>query len=278
MNKYKIGLVQMNSSGKLSENLVFAENAVREAIDNQTDLVIFPEIMNRLTGRDEVNNGEELTGPTITRMSKLSRELNVWIHCGSIKEASDLGKPYNTSVLLDNQGNIRAVYRKIHLFDADVGGRLFRESDKNSQGNQIVTVGTPFGKLGFAVCYDLRFPELFRIMALRGAEAVILPANFTYKTGEQHWQALIRARAIENGIYIFAVNQTGVNKLMHAYGHSMVADPWGQILVSAGVNTGVYYAEIDRSVVVNTQRKMPSLKNRRSDVYDLKYLVNKIDN
>ncbi len=247
MQKYRVALVQMNSTESLTSNLEFAERSIREAALNGADLVIFPEVMNRIVGEFERDEGEPLDGATITHLSKIAAELGVWIHCGSIKEANVSGMPYNTSVLLDDCGKISTTYRKLHLFDADVGAHAFRESDRYTRGDYIAVQETPFGKLGLAICYDLRFPELFRIMALKGAEVVILPANFTYKTGEKHWRALITARAIENGIYFIAVNQTGVNAEMHAYGHSMAVDPWGECVVAAKEAVGIYYADIDRA-------------------------------
>ncbi len=273
MQKYRVALVQMNTVESLTENLNYAERAIREAASNGADLIVFPEVMNRIVGESEVNRGETLSGITITRLSKLAAELGVWVHCGSLKEVNDSAKPYNTTVLLDDCGSIAAIYRKLHLFDADVGVHSFRESDRDARGNSITVRDTPFGKIGLAICYDLRFPELFRIMALMGAEVVILAANFTYQTGQKHWCPLIKARAIENGFYFIAVNQTGVNSVMHAYGHSMAIDPWGNELVVAKEAVGIYYADVDRAAVERVRKKLPSLKNRRSDIYNLSSLA-----
>ncbi|MBQ6852761.1 MAG: carbon-nitrogen hydrolase family protein, partial [Peptococcaceae bacterium] len=165
-------------------------------------------------------------------------------------------------------GEIRAKYRKLHNFDMILSDSSnVRESDNKEPGSEIVTVQTELGTLGFAICYDLRFPEQFRLMRLAGAEIIFLPANFTMPTGKDHWEPLIRARAIENGVYIIAPNQIGEKEKFTAYGNSMIVDPWGAVIARASDKPGVILAEIDLEYLHAVRAKNPSVENRRTDLY-----------
>ena len=194
----------------------------------------------------------------------------VWIVSGSFPEEQENGKPYNTLILADPEGNIRCRYRKLHMFDVEVENTpSYKESDHNTAGNEIVLVDTELGRLGFAICYDIRFGEMFRIMALQGAQVIFLPASFTMNTGKDHWETLLRARAIENGVYIVAPNQMGKKTNMLAYGKSMIIDPWGDVIARASDKTGSILAEIDLDYLERVRRQIPSLENRRRDMYEV---------
>lgn len=177
---------------------------------------------------------------------------------------------YNTSVIIDPEGKIIATYRKLHTFDVTLpDGTVCDESTRVHPGKEIVTVDTPLGKLGMSICYDIRFCELYRIMALEGAQVIFTPASFTMPTGKDHWEPILRTRAIENGCYIVAADQIGQKARFFAYGNSMVVDPWGTIVARASDRAGVIYAVIDLDYLDAVRAKIPSLLNRRNDVYDV---------
>ena len=199
-------------------------------------------------------------------MADLARSCGVFICMGSIIEAIP-GDPqgYNTSCLIDPAGQIIARYRKIHLFDIDLPGRVtVRESDDRRPGADVVTVPTPFGTVGMSICYDLRFPELYRQLAAAGAELLVIPAAFTFPTGAAHWEVLCRARAIENQCWVIAANQSGTSPHGFAdYGHSLIVDPWGTVVAQAGDGPGVIVATIDRKRTAQVRRELPCLQHRR---------------
>ena len=210
------------------------------------------------------------SGPIVAQLAERARRHGVYIHGGSIYELRP-GDPgmYNTSVVIDPAGNIIARYSKIHMFDVVLAGDAkYQESATVTPGDEIVTVeiaGTP---VGLAVCYDLRFPELFRILALRGAQAIVLPAAFTLTTGKDHWETLIRARAIENGLYMIAAAQWGKHPPGNScYGRSMVVDPWGTVVATASDGVGFTVATVDTSRVRTVRQQIPSLANRRPEAY-----------
>ena len=173
--------------------------------------------------------------------------------------------------MIDPDGEIIAVYRKLHTFDITMpDGTAADESARIRPGSEIVTVDTALGRFGLSICYDIRFPELYRIMALEGAEVIFTPASFTMQTGKDHWETILRTRAIENGCYIVAADQYGQKARFMAYGNSMVVDPWGTVIARARDKMGIIYAEIDLDYVKEIRQKMPSLKNRRGDIYEVK--------
>jgi deaminated glutathione amidase len=263
--------VQLNSNEDKTRNLGIAERLVRRAASEDAELVVLPEKFNVLGSSEQLAAGaESLDGPTLEWAGSLARELGLWLVAGSVVEHIDGdSKLRNTSVLFDPDGTARALYRKIHMFDVEVGGVTYRESDVEAPGEEIVVAEAGPLKLGLAVCYDLRFPELFRVMAVEGAQAFTLPSAFTVPTGKAHWEVLIRARAIENQVFVVAAGQVGRHPPDHeSYGHSMIVDPWGTVLAHASdEQEQVVTAELDLEAQAEIRAKLPSLANRQPDAY-----------
>jgi predicted amidohydrolase len=271
MRKYKIGMIQMDTRGDRDDNLKRIEAFIAQAKAEGVALITLPEVMNRMTVDRTIDTSEPLDGPTITFMKECAKKYDMWIHCGSIREKQAEGLPYNTTVLLNPEGETAAIYRKIHLYDVDIPGKVTAlESSRNKAGEDVVSVETPMGHLGLTICYDLRFPELFRLLSLQGSEIIFVPANFAYATGVAHWETLLRARAIENGCYIIASAQTGEKREdIRSYGHSLMIDPWGEIIAEIEKDEAMAIATVDLDMVKRMREELPSLKNRRPDVYRL---------
>lgn len=270
MEPYTIAVCQMDSKNDKEENLAFAEMMIKEASKNGAVLIAFPETMNFM-GKGYRHQAEKSDGETMSRLKALAKENAVWIMTGSIPSTHESGKPMNTLSLISPDGKVICSYSKLHMFDVELeDGPAFQESQGNTAGKRIVTVKTPLGHMGFSICYDLRFGEMYRLMALAGAQIIFVPSSFTYMTGKAHWETLLRARAIENGVYIIAPAQIGTKSVSDTYGHSMVVDPWGRILAVKEDGVGLIYADIDIDYVEKVRLQLPSLKNRRTDIYDLK--------
>ncbi len=269
MRKFTVAAVQMDTGNDKEANLAQMMRYIDEASKKGAKLVAFPEVVNILS--EDAADAEPIPGPTTELFMQKAKEHRIWIHGGSISEVNLKGaRTYNTSVLIDPNGEIIAKYRKLHNFDMILpDGSSVRESDKKEPGNEIVTVQTELGCMGFAICYDMRFPELFRIMRLKGAEIIFLPANFTMPTGKDHWEPILRARAIENGVYIIAPNQIGVKEKFTAYGNSMIIDPWGTVIARASDQPGILLAEIDLDYLDQVREKNPSVNHCRTDVYSI---------
>jgi predicted amidohydrolase len=221
-------------------------------------------------GSQFASQAEPLPGPTTERLGRKASLHQMYVLCGSFPEQSDqAGKVCNTSVLIDPAGDIIATYRKIHLMDADIrNGPLMQESKFYQPGSQVVTVETPLATFGLSICYDLRFPELYRQLAAQGAQILFIPAAFTLYTGKDHWEPLIRARAIENQAYVIAPGQFGFHPPdKHTYGKSLIVDPWGIVMAKASDRAMVIVAEIDLAYQENIRRELPSLANRRKDLF-----------
>ena len=267
MTTHLVAAIQMATSSDKSANLEKAENLIRLAAARGAKLVGLPEVFNWRGKRpEEAAAAESLDGVTLTLMAGLARELEIYLLAGSITEdAPGHAKRYNTSVLFGPDGERLAVYRKIHLFDVDLPGRVtIKESDAKIPGTEVVTAATNLGPIGLSVCYDLRFPELFRRLTFSGARILTIPSAFTFPTGEAHWEVLIRARAIENQCYVVAPAQFGPN--VHGfsdYGNSMIVDPWGRVLARAGDSEGVVIAPIDIAYLERVRRELPSLTHAR---------------
>lgn len=268
-----IGVIQLDTQNDKAKNLEAIAGFIGEAKEKGASLVALPEMANFI-GRGFRDEAEELaTGVTFKHLSALAKKHQLWIHGGSIYEINpkDPAKPFNSTMLINPDGALVSVYRKIHPFDVELKeGPSYRESDQISVGHEIVTVDAGVvGHLGFSICYDLRFGELFRLMALQGAEILFVPANFVLNTGKDHWEALLRARAIENGCYVVAPAQCGVKPAFTAYGKSLVVDPWGNVIAKAPDKPGVILAEIDFAYLESVRNQVMTLPNRRDDLYEL---------
>jgi predicted amidohydrolase len=262
--------VQLNSSADKDRNLEAAERLVAEAASAGAELVVLPEKWNLLGEADVLRAGaESLDGPTIRAASEWAARHGIELVAGSIAERADgEERLFNTSVLLGRDGGVAATYRKIHMFDVDVGGVTYRESAHEQPGDEIVTAAVAGAELGLTVCYDLRFPELYRILAVRGARVITVPSAFTMATGRDHWEVLLRARAIENQAFVVAPNQVGEAPPHYSsYGRSAIVDPWGIVLAEAPDRECFIAAELDLSAQERIREQLPSLANRRPEAY-----------
>jgi len=262
--------VQLNSQDNKERNLEVAERLVRDAARDGAELVCLPEKWNLLGDSAALLDGaESLEGPSLSAARAWARELGVHLLAGSIAERVEGHERLsNTSVLIGPQGDDLAVYRKIHMFDVEVGGVTYRESEHEEGGEEIVTASVGDVELGLTVCYDLRFPELYRILAVRGARIFTVPSAFTAPTGRAHWEVLLRARAIENQAFVIAPNQIGEAPPHYdSYGHSAIVDPWGAVLAMAPDEQCFVAADLDLSEQDRVREKLPSLANRRPSAY-----------
>jgi len=270
----RVAALQLNSTADKDRNLAIAERLIRAAASAGADLVALPEKWNLLGTPDELRAGaESLDGETLDAVASWARSLGIAILAGSIPERpADGDRLFNTSVLIDAAGEPVAIYRKIHMFDVDVGGVAYRESEVERPGEEIVTASLEVRgeevELGLTVCYDLRFPELYRILAVRGARLLCVPSAFTATTGRAHWEPLLRARAIENQAFVLAPGQVGeAAPHYESWGHSMVIDPWGRILAEAPDGEGFVCADLDLREQERIRAELPSLANRRPQAY-----------
>jgi predicted amidohydrolase len=267
--EFRAGLVQMCSGRDVDRNLADAAALVREAAAQGAQYIQTPEITTlmemeraRLFAAVRPDEGN----PAVAYLSALARELRVWLHIGSMAVLLGNGKIANRSFLFTPEGEIEARFDKIHMFDVTLpGGESYRESKNYQAGDVAVLAGLPWGTLGLTVCYDLRFPHLYRALAQAGADFLAIPSAFTRKTGEAHWHTLIRARAIETGCFVFAAAQAGRHESgRDTYGHSLVVSPWGDILAEAdGVHPSVIVADVKSSEVEEARGRIPSLQHDR---------------
>ena len=262
--------VQLNSNGDKDRNLATAERLVRAAAADGAEFVALPEKWNLLAGGGELVAGAEpLDGPSLSAARGWARQLGIHLLAGSIAERGGEGeKPSNTSILIDPRGEDVAVYRKIHMFDVDAGGVSYRESEFERAGDEPVVAAAGDRTVGLTVCYDLRFPELFRILALRGARLIAVPSAFTLATGRDHWEVLLRARAIENQLFVIAPNQVGEAPPHYSsFGRSLIVDPWGVVLATAPDEECFVAADLDFGALERVRESLPSLANRRPAAY-----------
>jgi predicted amidohydrolase len=267
MERFLAGVVQMASGADRAANVRTAAMLARTAARRGARLIVLPEVFAwRGTAIDDPTAAEPVPGPTTEAMAALARELDVFLCMGSLLETVPGNtRRYNTSCLLDPSGAIVARYRKIHLFDVALPGRVaVQESATRVAGDAPVVVATPLARLGCSICYDLRFPELYRRLAADGAEVLLVPSAFTFPTGAAHWDVLCRARAIENQCYLLAANQTGASPHGHRdYGGSMIVDPWGTVLARVADGEGVAVAELDGAYLTRVRTELPALMHRR---------------
>jgi predicted amidohydrolase len=265
----RAAVVQLNSTSDKSRNLETAERLVRAGAADGAELVALPEKWNLLADGEELLAGaESLDGPSLGAARAWARELGIHLLAGSVCERGGEGRAFNTSVLIGADGEDLAVYRKIHMFDVEVGGVSYRESEHEEPGEEIVTATAAGVSVGLSVCYDLRFPELFRILAVRGARLLTVPSAFTLATGRDHWEVLLRARAIENQAFVLAPNQVGeAPPHFSSYGRSAIVDPWGLVLATAPDEECFVAAELDLAAQDRVRESLPSLANRRPGAY-----------
>jgi len=270
METLRVAAVQVTSTSDVDRNLARCADLIGEAAGRGARLVGLPENFAFIGEEQEkLALAESLDGPPgriLGTMAGLAREANSWLLLGGMGERSDDAKRvHNTSVLLRPDGTIAARYRKIHLFDVNIAdGAVFQESATVKPGADLVVADTPWGGLGLSVCYDLRFPELYRTLVSRGARMLAVPAAFTLFTGKDHWQVLLRARAIENLCWMFAPAQTGRNnEKRHCYGHACIIDPWGVVVADAGDREGLAVADLDFAAQDRIRKELPSLDHRR---------------
>ena len=266
---FKAAAIQMSASPDKAANLKKADTLVREAVLDGAVLVALPELFNCLAShRIIVEQAEPVPGPTSTAMCALARECGITLLAGSIAEQCEGDRAFNTSLLIGPDGSILANYRKIHLFDVELeGSPPIAESRWFVRGEDLCVTETPLGRLGQSICYDLRFPELFRGLADRGADIIFVPAAFTAKTGRAHWEVLLRARAIENQAFVIAPNQFGEQiEGVPLYGHSAIIDPWGTIIFQKSNQTCIYTADLSYDVLKTSRKDFPVWMDADNDI------------
>jgi deaminated glutathione amidase len=265
---FRVGLIQMRSCRTPQANMDAAAKLIGEAKTGGADYVQTPEMTNILErSRERLFAAivPEENDATLATFRELARALGIFVHVGSLAVKASADKAVNRSFLIDRRGEIVARYDKIHMFDVDLkGGESYRESRSYRPGELGVVADLPWGRLGLTICYDLRFPALYRALAEAGATFLTIPSSFTRQTGEAHWHVLMRARAIENGSFVFAAAQGGDHEDGRAtFGHSLVVDPWGQILAEGGTEPGVIFADVDPAEVATARARIPSLQHGR---------------
>ena len=267
-NRFRAALVQLRASRSIAPNLDQAEALVRQAARGGAHYVQTPENTALMELEPELVlkqvQPEEESAP-LARMRALAAELGLWLHVGSLGIKLDAARVANRSYLLTPRGEIAARYDKLHMFDVDLaGGESYRESQYYGPGAKAVLADLPWGRLGMTICYDLRFPALYRALATAGADLIAIPAAFTRQTGQAHWHVLVRARAIETGAFVFAATQGGLHENgRETFGHSMIVSPWGEILAEAGEDPGVVFADIDPAQSAEVRARIPALKHGR---------------
>jgi deaminated glutathione amidase len=270
---FRIAAVQMNTQDDKEKNLQKAEALIDEAARLGAQLVALPEMFNILGPNEVVRAAREpIPGPTSDLLQRKAREHGIYIHGGSIPVAvDDSDKSWNTTLVYDPQGELIARYNKIHLFDIDVTGHVAdNESSRFEAGQEMVTFETEHGQFGLTICYDIRFPELYRALTLAGARVIFQPAAFTLYTGKDHWETLIRARAIENQVYMVSPAQFGSHAPgKQCFGNAMIVDPWGTVLARAPERECVIFADIDYADQDKIRQGLPALHHRRPALYQM---------
>lgn len=263
----RVAVVQMTSTDDVPENLAVAEALVSEAVSQDAELVALPEMFPYLKREgSSVSCVETLDGPIVAAVRSWAKRAGIWLLGGSFPERADGDRVFNTSVLVAPDGEIAGVYRKVHLFDIDLGesGGRFQESKRFAPGDELVVAKTPAGGIGLSICYDVRFPELYRELAQREARFLTVPSAFTPQTGKDHWEVLLRARAIENLAFVVAPAQCGRHSdVRSSHGRSLIIDPWGVVLAQLGDAPGVAVADCDTAQQDRMRAQLPALGHRR---------------
>ena len=272
MTKIKLALCQMNVIDDKKANINKADLMIAQSADKNADFIVLPEMFNCPYSNDKFIEyaEEENTSCTLKRISKLAEKHNVYILAGSIPE-KESDKIYNTSYLFDKNGKIIAKHRKMHLFDIDVKGKIaFKESDVLTAGDEFSLADTEYGKIGIGICYDVRFVELARVMTERGASVLIYPGAFNMTTGPAHWELLFRSRALDNQVFCIGVAPAlNGESSYHSYGHSIVTNPWGEVVTQADEKENLIICEIDLDEIKKVREEIPILKNKRNDLYEI---------
>jgi predicted amidohydrolase len=265
----RAAVIQINSGADRERNIEVAGRLVEAAAGDGAVLVVLPEKWSLLgDGRALAEGAESLDGAALTAARGWATGRGIHVLAGSFTETSADGLPTNTSVLISADGEITAEYRKLHMFDVEAGGVEYRESDHEQAGERLVVAAAGKLRIGLTVCYDVRFPELYRELVDRGANAFTIPSAFTTATGRDHWETLIRARAIENQAFVLAANQCGTTDPSYdSWGHSMIVGPWGEILAGVEAGEGFAVADLDLENQAEVRRKLPALDHRRSDIF-----------
>lgn len=269
---FRLAACQMEVAGNREENTVRALQMLEKAAAGKADIAILPEMFNCPYGsgrfREYAQKVSEST--TLKEVSRKAAELGIYVFAGTIPEEED-GRVYNTCFIYGRDGELIGRHRKLHLYDVDIeGGIRFMESETLAPGREITLVETEFCRMGVGICYDIRFPELSRLMVLEGAEVLIFPGVFNSVTGAAHWELLVRTRAVDNQTYVVGVAAARDNSSSwKAYGNSMAADPWGNVICRAGEGEEIIFADIDTTVISRVRRELPLLKHRREDIYIL---------
>src|SRR5689334_10349265 len=268
VSAFKVGLVQMRSGLLPAANLATARDLIEQAAEAGAEYVLTPEMTNIMEIKRErlfAAISDEENDPTLAALRETARKRAIYLHIGSLAIKVSPDKAANRSFLIARRGEIIARYDKIHMFDVDLAnGESYRESNSYAPGELAVLHDLPWGRLGLTICYDLRFPSLYRALAEAGASFLAIPSAFTKQTGEAHWHVLNRARAIENGCYVLAAAQGGQHENgRETFGHSLVVDPWGRIVAEGGTEPGVIFAEIDPAEVAAARSRVPSLQHGR---------------
>lgn len=284
--KIKVALCQMEVIDNKEANIKKARNMIKKAKKEDADLIILPEMFNCPYENDKfIEYSETLEdSETLKEVHKIAKEEEIYILAGSIPEKVNIKNQtpntqydkkyeiYNTSCLFDDKGNIIGTHRKVHLFDIDISGKIsFKESDTLNAGKNITVINTKFGKIGIGICYDIRFIELSRIMALEGAKILIFPGAFNLTTGPAHWELLFRSRALDNQVFAIGVAPAlNEESTYNSYGHSIIANPMGETLIQGNYSEELIIQEIDLDEITKVREEIPVLKNRRDDLYSIK--------
>jgi predicted amidohydrolase len=260
--KILVGVGQMTSTNEKNVNLDYAESIIESASRYGAKLVSLPENFAYMgaNAAEAINIAEDLCGPTINRLQKNAKKNRIWVSLGGFQEKiPGKDKIYNTHILLDDAGNIIAIYRKIHLFSLTMSpNNIYDEARFVEAGHEVVVASSPFFVAGLAICYDLRFPNLFSLLRKQGAQVMLVPSAFTQITGQAHWEILLRARAIETQSYVMAAAQVGRHQDdRHTYGHAMIVDPWGSVIGQCGDNMNLTLAEVDLGYLEKIRKNMP---------------------
>jgi len=279
-SQFKVGICQIKQSKEKLENLQLAKEAIEEAVKNGAQLVVLGEYFNTMYNKTwtlkDAESLDDPNAPTVNFLKEISKRLNVYIIAGSIPERGPEEKIYNTSLVLNRQGEIIAQCRKVHLFDIDIPGKItFKESEYLIPGDKITTFETEYGLVGLGICYDIRFPEMAMLMAKKGVKLIVYPGCFNQTTGPLHWELLLRSRAVDNQVYAIgcATSRYRDDPTMYqSWGHSLCADPMGKVIASCEEDPAIIYAEVDFANVDEVRKQLPYQFQKRKDIYKVEEL------